>query len=157
MADRDDLLRREEEAWGAFMAEVGRVPEHVRGLDGVVPGWSVNDLVYHAGKWALVAAEKLDRIRAGERAEEEPERVWQTKNEAWAVESKSMSYEEAMSAAIRERERAREALRALDQVGYEAASWFKEETFDHYAEHAEEIARYADSLGPGDAGYAPGA
>jgi hypothetical protein len=31
-------------------------------------------------------------------------------------------------------------------VTHEAESWFKEETFDHYAEHADEIGRYADSL-----------
>ncbi len=156
MADRDELLRKEEEAWAAFVSEVGRIPEHVRGLEGVVPGWSVNDLVYHAGKWAGVVVEKLDRIRAGEQLGSDPTEVWQPKNDMWAAKSKSLSYEDAMTDALRERERAREALLAMDDVGHEAASWFKEETFDHYAEHAEEIARYADSLGPGDAGYEPG-
>ena len=55
MLSREELLQREEKAWAEFVAEVGRVPEHLRGNEGVVPGWSVNDLVFHPGKWAGVA------------------------------------------------------------------------------------------------------
>jgi mycothiol maleylpyruvate isomerase-like protein len=153
MADRDELLRDEETAWGTFVAEVGRVPEHVRGNVGVVPGWSVIDLVYHVGKWAMVGGRKLELLRSGRKAEEDDD--WEDSNEVWAAESKSLSYEEAMSQAMRDRERAREALVSFDAVDHEAASWFKEETTDHYLEHAQEVARFADSLGPGDAGYSP--
>jgi hypothetical protein len=146
--DRDELLKREEEAWTEFVAEVGRVPEHLRRNEGVVPGWSVNDLVYHNGKWAGVAAEKLGAIGApGSAGEEDADEVWQGKNELWAAESKSMLYQEAMSRALTDRAAAREALTALPEVTDEAASWFKEETFDHYQEHTEEVSRFADSLG----------
>jgi hypothetical protein len=153
MADRDELLRDEETAWGTFVAEVGRVPEHVRGNAGVVPGWSVNDLVYHVGKWAMVGGQKLELLRDGEKAEEDDD--WEDANQRWATESKALSYEEAMSRAVEDRERARAALASLDAVDHEASSWFKEETIDHYLEHAQEVARFADSLGPGDAGYSP--
>jgi hypothetical protein len=146
--DRAELLQREETAWAGFVAEVGRVPEHLRGDEGVVPGWSVNDLVFHNGKWAGVAAEKLEMIRAGAPpGDDDPEEVWQGKNRTWADESKSLGYEEAMTAALAERERARTALLALPEVTDEAASWFTEETYDHYQEHTEEIGRFADSLG----------
>ena len=147
MADVQELLKREEAAWAEFVAEVGRVPEHRRGEGGVVPGWSVNDLVYHNGKWAGVAAEKLSRIRdTGSAGEEDPDEVWEGKNELWAAESKSMLPQEAMSRALADREAAREALTALPEVTDEAASWFKEETFDHYQEHTEEVSRFADGL-----------
>jgi len=153
MTDVQELLKREEAAWAEFVAEVGRVPEHRRGDDGVVPGWSVNDLVFHNGKWAGVAAEKLLRIRDfGSAGQEDPDEVWQGKNALWAAESKSMLYQEAMSRALADREAAREALTALPEVTDEAASWFKEETFDHYQEHTEEVSRFADSLEPGDQG-----
>jgi hypothetical protein len=146
--DRDELLTREETAWLEFVAEVGRVPNHLRGQEGVVPGWSVNDLVYHNGRWAGVAAEKLQVIVDGRSpGEGDPDEVWQGKNELWAAESKSMIYEEAMARALAERERARSALLALPEVTDEAASWFTEETYDHYQEHTEEISRFADSLG----------
>ena len=145
--DRDELLMREEEAWAGFVAEVGRVPEHRRGEGGVVPGWSVNDLVFHNGRWAGVAAEKLAAIGAsGSAGEEDADEVWQGKNELWAAESKSMLYQEAMARALEDRERAREALLALPDITDEAATWFQEETFDHYQEHTEEVGRFADSL-----------
>ena len=146
--DRDELLKREEEAWAGFVAEVGRVPEHRRGDDGVVPGWSVNDLVFHNGRWAGVAAEKLAAIGStGTAGEEDPDEVWQGKNALWAGQSWSRLYQEAMARALEDRERAREALLALPDVTDEAASWFAEETFDHYQEHTEEVSRFADSLG----------
>jgi hypothetical protein len=145
--DRDELLKREEAAWAEFVAEVGRVPEHIRGNEGVVPGWSVNDLVFHNGRWAGVAATKLAIITEGSSpGEGDPDEVWQGKNEQWAAESKSMTYQEAMARALEDRERARSALLALSEVTDEAASWFIEETYDHYQEHTEEVSRFADSL-----------
>jgi hypothetical protein len=142
--EKQELLEMEEKAWTAFVGEARRVPEHLRADPGVVPGWSVNDLVFHVAKWAGVAAEKLDLLRKGEPAEEDDD--WEAMNQAWAARSKSMPYEQAMSEALQERQRAREALEAMDAVTSEAEGWFKEETIDHYAEHADEIARYADSL-----------
>ena len=77
MADIQELLEREEAAWAEFVAEVNRVPEHRRGEEGVVPGWSVNDLVFHNGRWAGVAAEKLGSIRdTGSAGEDDPDEVW---------------------------------------------------------------------------------
>ena len=147
ITDRDELLKREEAAWAEFVAEVNRVPEHRRGDGGVVPGWSVNDLVFHNGRWAGVAAEKLGALAtSGSAGEDEPDDVWEGKNELWAAESKSMLYQEAMARALEDRERARAALSALPEVTDEAASWFTEETFDHYQEHTEEVSRFADSL-----------
>jgi hypothetical protein len=148
MLSREELLQREEAAWAEFVAEVGRIPEHRRGDDGVVPGWSVNDLVFHNGKWASVAAEKLGAIKAtGSAGDEDPDEVWRAKNDRWAEESKSLTYEDAMQAALADRDAARNALLALPEVTDEAASWFQEETFDHYQEHTEEVSRFADSLG----------
>ena len=149
--DRDELLDLEDDAWAAFVSEVRRVPEHVRNAEGVVPGWSVNDLVYHCGKWAGVAADKLEELHRGEKPTEDDD--WESSNQMWAAGSKSMTYQEAMARALAERERARGALGAFETVDHDAASWFTEETIDHYTEHAREIAVFADGLGPGDAGY----
>ncbi len=142
--EKEDLLELEEKAWKAFVGEVRRVPEHLRGQQGVVPSWSVNDLVYHVGKWGSVGADKLELLREGKPAREDDD--WQSMNDAWAARSKSMPYEQAMATAMQDRKRAREALTAMPNVTHEAESWFREETIDHYAEHADEIARFADSL-----------
>jgi hypothetical protein len=142
--EKEELLELEERAWKALVGDSGRVPEHLRSEPGVVPGWSVTDLVFHIGKWAAVAADKLELLRKGEPTDDEDD--GEALNQAWAARSKSMPYEQAMASATRDRQRAREALMALPAVDHEAESWFKEETIDHYAEHADEIARFADSL-----------
>jgi hypothetical protein len=142
--DKEQLLELEEKAWKAFVGEARRVPEHLRADPGVVPSWSVNDLVFHVGMWAGVAAEKLELLRKGEPAGEDED--WEGLNQTWAARSKSMPYEQAMASATQDRQRAREALTALRAVDHEAESWFKEETIDHYVEHTDEIARFADSL-----------
>jgi hypothetical protein len=146
MLSREELLQREQQAWAQLVAEVGRVPEHIRSDEGVVPGWSVNDLVFHCGRWAAVATEHLEAMRTGVPAEDNDDPT-DTRNDRWARESKSMSYENAMASALTDREGARSALLSLPAIDDEAASWFTEETFDHYQEHTEEISRFADSLG----------
>ncbi len=50
--DRDELLQREARAWDALEAAVARVPDDRRAEEGVVPGWSTKDLVWHCGYWA---------------------------------------------------------------------------------------------------------
>jgi hypothetical protein len=148
ITDRDELLKREEAAWAEFVAEVGRVPEHRRSEDGVVPGWSVNDLLFHCGRWAAVATVHLDAMRTGVAADMDgDDDPTDTRNARWAEESKSMSFEDAMASALADREGARQALMALPAVDDVASSWFTEETYDHYQEHTEEISRFADSLG----------
>ncbi len=99
---RDELLKREEAAWAEFVAEVGRVPEHRRGEDGRVPG-----LVRERPR---VPQREVGRRRGGEAGarsatpgaagEEDPDEVWEGKNELWAAESKSMLYQEAMARAL---------------------------------------------------------
>ena len=142
--EKQELLELEDRAWRALVSEARRVPEHLRAEPGVVPGWSVNDLVFHVGKWAGVAADKLELLRNGESTDDDDD--GEELNRAWAARSKSMPYEQAMASATQDRRRAREALDALRAVDHEAESWFKEETIDHYVEHTDEIARFADGM-----------
>ena len=144
MADRDELLQREADGWAALLDAVDRVPDELRTVEGVVPGWSVVDLVFHCGKWAELAGTHLEEMAAGTfSGGEQPEEVWQAMNASWAEESKSLTWEQAVAAAEAGRMKARTALEALAEVDETARSWFVEETIDHYAEHAEEIARFA--------------
>ena len=63
--DREALLGREDEAWAAFSKAFTDVPEDRRDVEGVVPGWSVKDLVWHCGYWADYVGDVLERISAG--------------------------------------------------------------------------------------------
>jgi hypothetical protein len=90
--DRDELLRQEADAWGAFLDAAESVSAERRSVPDVVPGWSVIDLAFHNGKWAELAGSHLEQMAAGTFLDEEqPDEVWQAMNDAWAEESKSLT------------------------------------------------------------------
>jgi Mycothiol maleylpyruvate isomerase N-terminal domain len=143
--DRDELLEREHASWSAFEAAVGRVPADRRADDGVVPGWSVKDLVWHCAYWAGFCADTIEARAAGDPSDpwDHDDVYWDAENDRVAQESEAMTWETVESRAAGMRERARAALaKAIDDV---SVKWFVEETFEHYDEHAVEISRFADS------------
>ena len=134
--ERDDMLRREEEAWRDFTAVMAAVPEDRRTAEGVVPGWSTHDLLWHCAYWVEFAGGVLDRIRA---ADPDPERGNDEEAEILA-EGRGKSWDDALALAERGRERVRAALVAFeDEIPEPAAQWFREDTFEHYDEHAQQV------------------
>lgn len=136
--DRSELLEREASSWQAFLAAVARVPEARRTEPGVVPGWSVADLVWHCGYWADDAALRIPFIARGV-----PDDVQSKSNDEVAEESKAMSWDEIVTRSEEGRERVRSVLSTLDEISPAVESEFADETFDHYDEHAAEIERLA--------------
>jgi hypothetical protein len=143
--DRDELLRREADAWTALGTAVGRVPADRLTEEGVVPGWSVADLVWHCGKWAEYTAGNLEAMRADTYVDEDhDDAYWDAMNAEIAAASKAMSWDAILSGVATMRERARAAFEALPELTAEAAEDFSGETFEHYEEHTAEIAAFAD-------------
>ena len=143
--ERQQLLDREASSWEALMGAVARVPEARRTELGVVPGWSVADLVWHCGYWVDDAARRIELIAAGTPEPEEPEAVWQKTNDEVAEQSKAMSWDEVVTRSEAARERIRTVLSSLLEIGPAAESEFTDETFGHYDEHTAEIERFAAS------------
>ena len=143
--ERQQLLDREASSWEALMGAVARVPEPRRTEPGVVPGWSVADLVWHCGYWVDDAARRIELIAAGRPEPEEPEAVWQKTNDEVAEQSKAMSWDEVVERSEAARERIRTVFAALSDVPPAAESEFVDETFEHYDEHAVEIRRFVDA------------
>ena len=141
--DRDALLGREDEAWAAFSKAFTDVPEDRRAVEGVVPGWSVKDLVWHCGYWADYVGDVLERLSAGQ--PEPPDQDWDALNRMVADDGKSKSWDEVVVAAELGRDRARQALIAMPEVTDAAASEFTDETFDHYEEHTAEIVAFGSA------------
>jgi hypothetical protein len=140
--DRDEILRQEEQGWAAFMAAVDRVPAERRDEPGVVPGWSVKDLVWHCGKWADWVREPLKRIEAGTYHPDE-DYATERLNDEWAEDSKALSWDEVEQGVRDHRRDARAALEALPEAGEDAIREFNNETWEHYAEHQAEIEAFA--------------
>ena len=127
------------------MAAVARVPQDRRTEPGVVPGWSVADLVWHCGYWANDAARRIESMVAGKPEADDPEAVWQKTNDEVAEESKAMSWDEVITRSEAARERIRAVLSSLPEIRPAAESEFSDETFDHYDEHTAEIELFAAS------------
>jgi hypothetical protein len=143
--DRQELLDREASSWEALLAAVARVPEDRRTEPGVVPGWSVADLVWHCGYWVDDAARRIGSIAAGTPEPDEPEAVWQRTNDEVAEQSKAMSWDEVVARSEAARDRIRVVLSSLSEIQPAVESEFVDETFDHYDEHTAEIQRFAAS------------
>jgi hypothetical protein len=142
--DRDELLRREAEAWSALEAAVAKVPEGRHEEEGVVPGWSTKDLVWHCGKWAEYTAGNLEAMAADTYVEEHhDDAYWDAMNADIAATSKTLAWNEVMTGAVEMRRRARAAFEALPEPTDEAIEDFSGETFEHYEEHTAEIAAFA--------------
>jgi hypothetical protein len=138
----EELLQREDQAWIAFVDAFAAVPDDRRDDEGVVPGWSTKDLVWHCGYWAGYVGDALDRIGRGEKLEEQN---WDAMNDAVIEEGRGMAWDEIIVQSEHNRERARAALQALSTVTDEALEEFTGETFEHYEEHAAEIRAFTGS------------
>src|SRR4051794_6272418 len=104
---------------------------------GLVPGWSVHDLVWHCGFWAGYVADVLRRIGRGEPSEDAQD--WDAFNAIVIQDGRGMSWDDVIVRSEQNRVACREALEALPALTDEAVDEFKGETFEHYEEHAAEI------------------
>lgn len=136
----DDLLAREMAAWAALRAAMDAVPADRRSEEGVVPGWSAHDLVWHCGFWAGFVGGELEKIAAGLPTDpDHDDAYWDAVNAEVFEEARTLSWDESWARSEAERERARAALTALGTPTEEAADEFASETFRHYEEHAAEV------------------
>jgi hypothetical protein len=141
-ADRRELARKESDAWEAFLGVVATVPSDRRVSEGVVPGWSVRDLVWHCAEWAGFAADHLEQIKDGTFVDPfagVDDAHWDAVSQAMVDEARTMTWEAILAGAEVRRTRVRGIWDSLPAIDDAAAHWFAEETFDHYDEHAEEI------------------
>ena len=140
--DTEELLQREDQAWSAFVDAFAAVPDDRRDDEGVVPGWSTKDLVWHCGYWAGYVGDALEKIGRGETLEDQN---WDAMNDAVIVEGRGMAWDQVIVRSEHNRERARAALRALPSITDAALEEFTGETFEHYEEHAAEIRGFTGS------------
>ena len=137
MTTLEDLLLQEDESWMEFVDAFDAISEDSRDVQGVVPGWSTKDLVWHCGYWAGFVANVLAKIARGESVEDDQD--WDALNALVIDEGRGMSWDEIIVQSEQNRGRAREALQTLTELTDEAITEFTGETFEHYNEHAAEI------------------
>lgn len=132
--DRDEMLAKEEMSWRAFADVIEAMPIDRRTEEGVVPGWSTHDIVWHCAYWTNDGAMALERSNAGDRSDvpEEPEADI-------VARGRTMTWEELLAKAKESRERIRTALSACPEIDDWVVEAFAGETYEHYDEHTAEV------------------
>ncbi len=141
----NEILDREDQAWAALATQVARLSPAQRRTEGVVPGWSADDLVWHCAKWAEFTVERMGVMSDGAFADPfaaESDEHWEAENQTLAARSHAMSSEGIDAGAASIRTRIRERVASFGDLGSEAESLLVEETSVHYDEHAAEIRRF---------------
>ena len=136
--DRQELLERENEARLDLVDAFTAVAPGEREKVGVVPGWSVHDLVWHCAYWAGYASDVLERIKRGEPEPGDPE-SWDVHDAGVLAAGRGMGWDEIVLRLEQNGARARRALSKFDDPPEKAVQWFTDDTIEHYEEHAAEI------------------
>jgi len=141
--NRDEMLEREAESWAAFREVLGTVPAEVRSEEGVVPGWSTQDLVWHCAYWTDYTGSVLERIAGGEAdpadtSAEEAEILSQ---------GRSLEWDDMLARAEQARERMRAAASGLEELTPLAVEWIEGDTFEHYEDHSGQIQAFLTARG----------
>jgi hypothetical protein len=146
MDTRSDQLDKEAAAWASFMDAVGKVSPDRLDEPGVVPGWSVKDLVWHNAGWASFAADELQKA-AGKPFSDpfaaHDDAHWDEMSAQIIAAAGPKSFDEVVAEAEAVRDRVRAFWQELPQTDDGGANFFAEETFIHYAEHEAEVLRFA--------------
>jgi hypothetical protein len=137
MTTHEELLEKEDEAWGEFVDAFDVISEDARDVEGVVPGWSTKDLVWHCGYWAGYVADVLEKLARGESTDDSTD--WDAFNAMVIDDGRALTWDQIIVQSEANRVRARQALQAMPELTEEAITEFAGETYEHYDEHATEI------------------
>jgi uncharacterized protein (TIGR03083 family) len=147
--DKGAAKQRLEEEWQALNSLVESFSAEEMQAPGVVEDWSVKDLLGHMAFWANKAAHDLDAINAGDESAiqlaggQEGIDAWNAR-ESEARKGKSLKdvkreWEESYEAASRALDKTAPELLEREVGGYSMFVRFREDTYNHYKEHAEQI------------------
>lgn len=150
MTTATEFLDKEAASWGAFEAQVARVPADRREEPGVTGHWTLKDVVWHCAHWSRFAAEHLASAPEGpftDPFDSETDEHWDRVNDDVAAASSAMSWDDVRSGTDAAREELRRVIAERGDRLAEATEWAAEESWIHYDEHAAEIGVFADGLG----------
>jgi uncharacterized protein (TIGR03083 family) len=139
---RGDQSAREAESWARFETALGLVSRERWAEAGVLPGWSVKELLHHMAGWLDKCARNLGRLGRGEGEEPGYDDIDEV-NARLAAEADAMTPEAVLAGLLEARERVLRAWASLPVVDAGAVEELAGETYEHYDEHALDLARFA--------------
>jgi hypothetical protein len=139
---RAEHAAREAESWTAFEAALVRIPRDRWEDDGILPGWSVKDLLWHMAGWLQKCARNLERFSRGEE-EAASEQTVDERNEELAAQARGMTVDAVYRGLVSARDLVLQEWRALPNVDDRAVEELADETYDHFDEHRADLERFA--------------
>ncbi|MEX0833334.1 MAG: maleylpyruvate isomerase N-terminal domain-containing protein [Actinomycetota bacterium] len=145
--DKDAVLQEELEAGTSLAQAVQDAPPGLRSVDGVVPGWTIHDTLWHVAYWVNHAADIIEAARPGEPFPEEPEEgeYYDAKNAETFPQGRTLGWDDVVAHFEQGRERARQALAGCDEANGDAAADRVMEEVEHYREHDAQIRAFVHS------------
>jgi hypothetical protein len=140
---RAEQAALEASAWEALRAATDRIPRERWSEEGVLPGWTVSDLLWHVAGWIDRCSDALAALRAGAEPQDVSDGEVDELNAGFAAQARAMDTGAIWSGLVAARERTLAAWRELPNVGETAVEWFREETYEHYREHLPDLERFA--------------
>ena len=139
MGRREDLLRREAEAWGRIDGVVESLSAAELVLPGyTVEGWSVKDMMAHVAAWSNVTAGVLRDISAGtwsgHHVSDETGGTDRL-NAEWFERDRELDVDAVRAEWHTSRTSLLQSFGALVEITPDADEWFEESGPSHYADH----------------------
>jgi hypothetical protein len=143
MDKRNELLRKEDQAWERLSALIHEVPEERMTEPGVTPIWSVKDLMAHLACWMAEATHQFERVHFGtyERSSLDLDAINQDFYEA----TKDLELPLVRAELDAARTRMLQEFFALPELPDIAVEWFLESGPDHIDEHLPDLDRFVRS------------
>ena len=138
---RAEQAKLEADAWAAFEAALEAIPRTRWEDDGVLPGWSVKELLWHMAGWLQKCARRLEEMRTRGEAVRTGQTV-DERNDELAAQARSMTVDAVYRGLIDARALVREEWQALPVVDEQAISELADETYEHYDEHRADLERF---------------
>ncbi len=141
---RSEQTERESATWAEFEAALDRIPLERWTDEGVLPGWSIDALVWHVAGWMLECVGHLKAMRAGtfEEPDDSPP-VVDDKNAAFAEAAGSMTSSAIRQGLLDARAELLRRWNDLPTIDDAAIEWFSGETYEHYEEHLPDLGAFA--------------
>ncbi|GIU98245.1 MAG: hypothetical protein KatS3mg013_2048 [Actinomycetota bacterium] len=138
---KDELTRREAEAWAAFEELVGRVPEERLETPALAGGWSVKDVLWHVAYWWG------EFVRSAERNWADDEQATDDVNAREQARSRAMPFVEVRAEVDEARARLLEAWSRVDGSDAAGLEAFSAETVEHYEDHVPQLRALVEDPG----------
>jgi len=138
---RAEQAKLEADSWASFEAALETIPRESWEDAGVLPGWSVKEMLWHMAGWLQKCARRLEEMRTGG----EPVRTGQTvdeRNDELAAQARTMTVDAVYRGLIGARALMIEEWQALPTVDEQAISELADETYEHYDEHRADLERF---------------